>query len=664
MGRPDQDLLELGGYWVYDIMNNGLKENPIIVNGTKYKVVDIHKDGANGLDAITVISETTGEVFIIYEGTNGLDDVMVDGALLTEEIPQQFIEADKYYLEMQDKLAEINRERIANGEKEINLNIKYLGGNSLGGSLANYVATMYQDKLFSVTLDPAPLPYGIKPGYNSMNYVANTSFLHLASKAAGFFPKRFPGRFEYVKNGMFSIAMLLENHVGYAGGMKGNGIDDLLPFSIWGNRLLPSKQIATTKIAINEENMTALVTALTTRMSFMKEGIKSQLDPVYETILAEKRKLTQRTTALNQALLSMLAPSFIINTETSIHLQNMYTILKNIVLPSQVKALGIGSKPDVGNFNTDVINGPKEELMNRIERQYVSTLLKDEASGLEDAFVEKIEKHHEIIEKNLHVTLARWEYVEQGAKLILEQISSFDKVTAARISSGKIEGGDISVPTIEIPTKSLEESTVFQEVKSAVLAKEEQLKLNFSAFKAFIIPLIEGLFDIAVNELGKMETIIGYQRRYYLSALYTVDEHKIGLATNSLDPGVQAEQVEMTSGSDEIQVYINEADRLLSMVETLKSQVNTQKTNIPALIEEFRPYINQAIFFETTFGDIQGRIATSSYVLENASLLFHEIWQNISLNESEGIKSLESGAKKTEEALDKLREQLEILILD
>jgi hypothetical protein len=61
MARNDADLIELSGYWVYDIMKNGLKKNPLTVNGRLYTVIDIRKNGNHGLDAITVVNELTGE---------------------------------------------------------------------------------------------------------------------------------------------------------------------------------------------------------------------------------------------------------------------------------------------------------------------------------------------------------------------------------------------------------------------------------------------------------------------------------------------------------------------------------------------------------------------------------------------------------------------------
>ncbi|MGL5043219.1 MAG: hypothetical protein ACRC6X_09025, partial [Culicoidibacterales bacterium] len=232
MVRKDSDLIELGGYWVYEIMENGVEKPPLTVNGRVYEVVDIRRNGNHGLDAITVVAELTGEVSIIYEGTTDLDDIRTDFGLITGETDAQFDEAQNYYLEMKQKLTLLNQERIKMGAEPYDSKVSNVGGNSLGGSLANYIAKLFeQDGIFAVTLDPAPLPSGVEPSNNGINYVTHTSPLHLAAKGAGYFPSRFPGRFEFVKYGIFSIEKFVANHTGYEKKSEGWGIDDFLPFS-------------------------------------------------------------------------------------------------------------------------------------------------------------------------------------------------------------------------------------------------------------------------------------------------------------------------------------------------------------------------------------------------------------------------------------------------
>ncbi|EUJ59878.1 hypothetical protein MCOL2_05443, partial [Listeria fleischmannii FSL S10-1203] len=140
----DLDIIELSGKTVYDEPKRGTS---IHVNGDTnvYKVKEGVYNTKSGLDYIIVENKETGEVGMIFQGTQGQKDGgrdIITDATLPGNIPDaQLLAADEAYKEMSKKY-----------------DIKYVGGNSLGGGLSNYVASNNDVK--SVTYNPAILPDG------------------------------------------------------------------------------------------------------------------------------------------------------------------------------------------------------------------------------------------------------------------------------------------------------------------------------------------------------------------------------------------------------------------------------------------------------------------------------------------------------------------------
>ncbi|EUJ43632.1 hypothetical protein MCOL2_20468, partial [Listeria fleischmannii FSL S10-1203] len=139
---PDTDIIEMSGKWVY---TNPPEKKRLDINGTVYRVKEGKYGTKSGLDYIIVENTKTGEVGMIFQGTQGQKDGgrdIITDATLPGNIPDaQLLAADEAYKEMSKKY-----------------DIKYVGGNSLGGGLSNYVASNNDVK--SVTYNPAILPDG------------------------------------------------------------------------------------------------------------------------------------------------------------------------------------------------------------------------------------------------------------------------------------------------------------------------------------------------------------------------------------------------------------------------------------------------------------------------------------------------------------------------
>ncbi|EHL5792525.1 hypothetical protein KTZ03_002383 [Listeria monocytogenes] len=91
----DADLIELSGKWVYK--HPGELSN-INVNGTKYEVRAGEYNKASGLDYMIVENLSTGEISMIFEGTQGTQDFLTDGTLPGSIPNTQLREADAAYI--------------------------------------------------------------------------------------------------------------------------------------------------------------------------------------------------------------------------------------------------------------------------------------------------------------------------------------------------------------------------------------------------------------------------------------------------------------------------------------------------------------------------------------------------------------------------------------
>ncbi len=91
LNTPDIDLIELSGKWVYRHPDKGER---LKVNGNNYVVKAGEYNKSSGLDYMIVENTTTGEISMIFEGTQGTQDFLTDGTLPGSIPNTQLREAD------------------------------------------------------------------------------------------------------------------------------------------------------------------------------------------------------------------------------------------------------------------------------------------------------------------------------------------------------------------------------------------------------------------------------------------------------------------------------------------------------------------------------------------------------------------------------------------
>src|SRR5699024_8766606 len=139
----DKDLVQLAGYHAYKRYENPKK---IEVDGKKFKVIDTIYDTDSGLDALTVQNVKSGELTIVYVGSQQIkeDWLGTNAKLLSDTPPAQIEAAQKYFDDVTKEFGEVSS----------------VTGNSLAGASANSVAVENPD-VKAVTLNPAMLTDGM-----------------------------------------------------------------------------------------------------------------------------------------------------------------------------------------------------------------------------------------------------------------------------------------------------------------------------------------------------------------------------------------------------------------------------------------------------------------------------------------------------------------------
>ncbi|WP_255377778.1 SA1320 family protein, partial [Listeria sp. ILCC796] len=283
----DLDIIELSGKIVYQEPQRG---DLVKVNGvpSAYEVKEGKYGTKSGLDYMIVENTKTGEVGMIFQGTQGQKDGgrdIITDATLPGNIPDdQLKAADKAYKKMSKKY-----------------DIKYVGGNSLGGGLGNYVASNNEVK--SVTYNPAILPDGKYSQKNPdiTNYMSEYDPLTLGERSAGYL-SRLPGKHVTLKNNVPLFTTLTSNHTGYSDPINIDGeeilidADAYLPVGVWSGAVLTGGKGH--KIDVNPANMKILADSMVSKMKGQITTAQTHVDHAVDIVEREGSQLDDRKTKL------------------------------------------------------------------------------------------------------------------------------------------------------------------------------------------------------------------------------------------------------------------------------------------------------------------------------------------------------------------------------
>ncbi|MFC0187259.1 SA1320 family protein [Fictibacillus aquaticus] len=677
----DQDLVEISGYHAY---MDYTEKQIVQVNGNNYRVKDIHEDTSNGLNAITFQSLETKEMLIAYTGTDTKDkkDIITDAQLLSDMVPDQVQAANDYFNKMEQKFGPVS----------------YVCGNSLGGGNANAVGVA-NPHVKTVTLNPALLPEGVvdydKEYTNITNYFGGYDVLTKVETGL-FLGHRIPGKQIEINHGIPDFSYLATNHTGYIGknetgeqiymigqpGQPGYGAiyidaDAGVVSSIWTGQSLHYGQ--TDRIDINTENMQQLADSLGGHVNDRMSLVKSYLSLSGDVVEHEGSRYYERLHTLQENFREMFedaagSPLFSGITRTGNIIKNeiyhLITLLDTAESKAQSLNYVLNSPPaelvefvfqkdlnvdtlfgDARNYLFKVRSGVEEltDLIPHFVAKKFPEFFEGGTNHFSDAVVGEIMAHYEIVGKNNVTVKQHLKSYENRASLTAGAFAERDKLVAGGISTGVPPG--LSVPIVgPIGDFSLQDSPY---LKVGMKFLEVQLDIAFLAFTQFshsrLLPLLGVLEGAAVV----LESV--------LEGISAAIKGAVSFILNGSLPMKLAGM--LTDFDEKIQALVNDAleplDELANTVEGLRRGLGNLIVFYPTLLNNFKPYIETALFSKSNYYSVHLYNLAAMNILEEMDMLFKDIVHQLSGHKANAIDALHQVSAKVKENMAVLHEQVD-----
>ncbi|MBF2627980.1 SA1320 family protein [Listeria marthii] len=647
----DTDLIELSGKWVY---KHPPKDYSLLVNGSVYKVKEGEYDRPSGLDYMIVENTTTGEISMIFEGTQGTQDFLTDGTLPGSIPNTQLREADAAYKKESQKY-----------------DIKNVAGNSLGGGLSNYVASK-NGGIRSVTYNPAILPKGTydKDNPRITNYLSEYDPLTLGERGVGY-GDRLPGESHILQNNVPWLQTILSNHTGYDDeGVTVNGkkilidADAYLPVGIWSGKVLTGGGKGQ-KIDMNPDNIRILANSLRTRMTEQVNMGQFYLDTAVDLVNNEGSHLDDRTVSLQKSFDNLLAESEFGEIITSLSNYSSFRddleranpvcfgaldVMQRVrTLPFLGDLLDVvsGSFLSVGGFLTDIpmlivdLALKTEDAMDQVSKvkmQAVPELFKGiDNQYLSDAMVAELKEHYKILDDNKDIVVKQVLTFSSQVTYVSNELEKADKLLSATQKVQSVGAPPATQSYVLKKSKAL---------KNGMGKKQQLLDKNYKAFTykttSLLIPALSGVYSI-VNQLKQA---IKSAIQYLVTLQYGFSRVKIPFT--DIDNQVR----------EQLSECIRKLQEILLTVKGVGSAVKDLQSNLPNVLAAYRPYIDTALFDGTKFHDVILLNKAAANIFHSAEMVFGDIKYQLSGNESAAISALDKLAVKTSRNMKILLEQI------
>ncbi|EEO7554408.1 hypothetical protein G6H54_002868 [Listeria monocytogenes] len=648
---PDIDLIELSGKWIY---RHPQKYQEIDVNETRYIVKEGEYNKSSGLDYMIVENTKTGELSMIFEGTQGTQDFLTDGTLPGSIPNTQLREANAAYKNQSQKYA-----------------IKNVSGNSLGGGLSNYVASN-NDDIRSVTYNPAILPEGTydKDNPRITNYLSEYDPLTLGERGVGY-GDRLPGESRILQNNVPWLQTILSNHTGYDDdGVTVNGkkipidADAYLPVGIWSGKVLTGGGTGQ-KIDINPENIRVLSNSLRTRMTEQVNMGQFFLDTAVDLVNNEGSHLDDRTVSLQKSFDNLLGEGEFGGIITSLSNYadfrdgmekanpvcfaaiDMMQRVRTLPMLGELLDVVSGTFLSVGGFLSDipVLVGDLiikiEDMMDQVSKvklQAVPELFKGiDDHYLSDAMVTELKEHYKILDENKDIVVKQVLTFSSQVTYVSNELEKADKLLSA---TQKVESVGTPPPTQQFVLKES------KALKNGMGKKQQLLDKNYKAFTSkttsLLVPALSSIYSI-VNQLKQ--------------AIKSAIMHLRNLQTGFSLVKIPFTDVD-NQAKEELREYIKKLQEILLTVKGVGSAVKDLQSNLPNVLAAYRPYIDTALFDGTKFQDVILLNKAASNIFFSAEMVFEDIRYQLSGNKSAAVSSLDKLAVQACENMKTLLKQI------
>ncbi|WP_246215595.1 SA1320 family protein [Listeria valentina] len=651
----DLDIIEMSGRVVYE---EPKRDEFIDVNGQvkTYRVKEGKYNTKSGLDYMIVENTKTGEVGMIFQGTqgqkNGGKDIITDATLPGNIPDEQLKAADKAYKKMSKKYK-----------------ISYVGGNSLGGGLGNYVASNNEVK--SVTYNPAILPDGKYSQKNPdiTNYMSEYDPLTLGERSARYM-KRLPGKNVIVKNNMPLFATLASNHTGYADPIKIDGeevlidADAYLPVGVWSGEVLTGGK--GNKIDVNPENMQILADAMVSKMKGQITTAQSHVDHAVDIVEREGNKLDDRTTKLTdsfddligqgsfgKALTTMAGYEFLRDTIESgnpaismavkaINKLQTSSVVTDFLLNFLGKFDGlIATSVDLPILIVNTVTQLDDIItqLNALKKYAVPQLFKGiDNEFFNDGMVAELKAHYKIIDENKEVVTNQIVTFGTQVTYVSKELEKADKLLTA---TEKVERASAPPATSDF---TLQESKA---LKDGMGKKQKLLDNNYKRFSEDAVSSLDPVISHFSSTLSLLDE--------------TVDDFIQGL--KNARGTFERLNVPFTNLDEAIPILLTQAINALKPYQTALESIKTAVRSLRGgglhdVLEAYRPYIDTALFEGTQFQNVIALNKASVNIYESSRAVFKDIKYQLSDNKAVAVEALDKLADKIVTNLTELIGQL------
>ncbi|EPF1793840.1 SA1320 family protein [Listeria monocytogenes] len=651
LNTPDIDLIELSGKWVYRHPDKGER---LKVNGNNYVVKAGEYNKSSGLDYMIVENTTTGEISMVFEGTQGTQDFLTDGTLPGSIPNTQLREADAAYKKESQKY-----------------NIKNVAGNSLGGGLSNYVASK-NDGIRSVTYNPAILPKGTynKNNPRITNYLSEYDPLTLGERGMGY-GNRLPGESHILQNNVPWLQTILSNHTGYDdAGVTVNGknipidADAYLPVGIWSGQVLTGGGKGQ-KIDINPDNIRILANSLRTRMMEQIKRGQFYLDTAVDLVNDEGNYLDDRTTALQETFDNLLAEGEFGGIITSLANYAEFRDEMEKAKPVSYAAIDfmqrVRTLPILGEV-LDVVSGSffhaldllvdipalvndlalrTEDMMDQVSKikmKAIPELFKGiNDQYLSDAMVTELKEHYKILDENKDLVVKQILTFSSQVTYVSNELEKADKLLSATQKVQSVGAPPATQAYVLKESKAL---------KDGMGKKQRLLNRNFRDFSAKTTNLLMPI-------LSSIRSITNQLKQVIKSAIRYLEDLQTGLSIVKIPFTDRDYQLK-----EELREYIRKLQEILLTVRGVGSAVKDMESNLEHVLAIYRPYIDTALFEGTKFQDVILLNKAATNIFHSAELVFGDIKHQLSGNTSAAISALDKLALQTSNNMKSLLEQV------
>ena len=279
-----EDLVSMSTNFVYNMPLPG--ETVTIPSGSnvsdvknEYIVLDTYSGDPQAI--LVASTQPPYESAIIFEGTSSGNDWITDSQLVGDGIPKQFTDSVIIFDGFQRKIAS----GAYNGYGFTINPVSYVAGNSLGGGLANYVATQ-RNNLTSVTINPAVIPDDTQIISNSeyKNYISKNEPLNRAQEGSGLKEGRVPGEEVIIYSGGSSMAAAVRSHKGQDDSEDPEAAY-MIPRSLLTGNAIGNEE----PIVINPESLTVLEEELSVNVGDVEDCVIGELISAKQLLHTEHR---------------------------------------------------------------------------------------------------------------------------------------------------------------------------------------------------------------------------------------------------------------------------------------------------------------------------------------------------------------------------------------